>query len=58
VRTLLDKCNPLFVQDLWMEKSKVKWETVDIEAGHMPFVSQPEKLGAIIVDFIDKIRKL
>ncbi|KAI1092953.1 Alpha/Beta hydrolase protein [Rostrohypoxylon terebratum] len=53
VRTLADCCNPTFLQDSWIEKSKVKWDIVDFNTGHMPFVSQPQALAAQIVKFVD-----
>ncbi|RAK73203.1 alpha/beta hydrolase [Aspergillus fijiensis CBS 313.89] len=53
VRALDDCCNPVSLQDLWLEKSKVKWEVVDFKTGHMPFVSQPQALAEQIVKFID-----
>ncbi|KAK7754319.1 hypothetical protein SLS62_003612 [Diatrype stigma] len=49
VRTLEDACNPSSLQDMWLEKSGVKWDVVDFKTGHMPFVSQPQKLAATIV---------
>ncbi|KAI3329063.1 alpha/beta-hydrolase [Xylariaceae sp. AK1471] len=58
VRTLHDHCNPLFLQDLWLEKSKVEWEVVDFKTGHMPFVSQPKDFAAQIVGFVDGFVKL
>lgn len=51
VRTLEDCCNPSFVQDSWMEKTKVEWDVVDFKTGHMPFESQPEALAGQIVKF-------
>lgn len=49
VRTLLDCCNPSVLQDMWLEKSKVQWEVVDFETGHMPFESQPQQLAEQII---------
>ncbi|KAI0846128.1 alpha/beta-hydrolase [Daldinia vernicosa] len=54
VRTMKDCCNPSWLQDLWLEKSKVKWEVVDFQTGHMPFVSQPKALAEQIVKFINE----
>lgn len=51
VRCLDDCCNPPFVQDMLIEKSKVKWDVVDFKTGHMPFESQPEALAGQIVKF-------
>ncbi|KAL4882445.1 alpha/beta-hydrolase [Aspergillus karnatakaensis] len=53
VRTLDDCCNPSSLQDMLLEKSNVEWEVVDLKAGHMPFVSQPETLAEQITKFID-----
>ncbi|KAI1747722.1 Alpha/Beta hydrolase protein [Xylaria castorea] len=49
IRTLKDCCNPSWLQDSWLEKSKVQWDVVDFNTGHMPFVSSPEELAATIV---------
>ncbi|RYO98127.1 hypothetical protein DL764_007172 [Monosporascus ibericus] len=52
VRTLNDCCNPVSLQDKWLEKSKVEWNVADLESGHMPFISQPEALAKQVVKFI------
>ncbi|KAL1853104.1 hypothetical protein Daus18300_011932 [Diaporthe australafricana] len=52
VRTLDDACNPVFVQDMWLEKTKVHWDVADLKTGHMPFVSQPEAFAAEVLKFI------
>lgn len=49
VRTLKDCCNPSSLQDMWLEKSKVEWDVIDFETGHMPFVSQPEALAKQLI---------
>ncbi|KAI9148860.1 putative hydrolase R7 [Paramyrothecium foliicola] len=51
VRTEDDHCNPAFLQDIWLEKSKVEWDVVTFKTGHFPFVSQPEALAAQVVSF-------
>lgn len=53
VRTLDDCCNPSWVQDMWLEKSNVEWETVNFNTGHMPFISQPQALSEQVIKFID-----
>ncbi|KAI3342586.1 Alpha/Beta hydrolase protein [Ustulina deusta] len=58
IRTVNDQCNPSFLQDLWIEKSGVKWDVVNFQSGHMPFVSQPEALAAQVIKFVDKVMKL
>lgn len=57
VRTLDDACNPAFLQDIWLEKSEVRWEVIDMKTGHMPFVSQPKALAAHIVNFARSVVK-
>ncbi|KAH9908175.1 alpha/beta-hydrolase [Xylariomycetidae sp. FL2044] len=57
VRTLDDCCNPSWLQDSWLEKSKVQWDVVDFKTGHMPFVSQPKELAAQISKFVDGFMK-
>ncbi|KAI0409323.1 Alpha/Beta hydrolase protein [Xylaria palmicola] len=58
IRTANDHCNPPSIQDAWIEKSDVKWNIVNFETGHMPFISQPEALGAEIVKFVEDVVKL
>ncbi|KAI1204850.1 alpha/beta-hydrolase [Annulohypoxylon truncatum] len=53
VRTIVDCCNPVGIQDSWIGKSKVKWDVVDFKTGHMPFISQPQTLATQIVKFVD-----
>ncbi|KXX73310.1 Pyrethroid hydrolase [Madurella mycetomatis] len=53
VRTLDDCCSLPFLQDMCLEKTKVKWDVVDFKTGHMPFVSQPEALAAQIVKWVN-----
>ncbi|KAL2149061.1 hypothetical protein VTH82DRAFT_1747 [Thermothelomyces myriococcoides] len=49
MRTLDYQCNPISLQDLWLAKSATRWDVVDMDTGHMPFVSQPEALAVHIV---------
>ncbi|KAI1440933.1 alpha/beta-hydrolase [Annulohypoxylon stygium] len=58
VRTLLDACNPTWIQDSWLEKTKVNWDAVDFNTGHMPFISQPQALATQIVKFIDSFTRV
>lgn len=58
VRTVDDCCNPSFLQDTWLQKTKKEWTVVDFETGHMPFVSQPEALAAQIVKFTNDFTSL
>jgi hypothetical protein len=54
IRTLDDQCNPLFLQDAWLEKSGVKWDTADLKSSHCPFISCPEEVASLTQKFIEK----
>lgn len=54
IRTLDDQCNPLFLQDMWLKKSGVSWETADLKTSHCPFISRPEELVATTLSVVDK----
>lgn len=58
VRTALDKVNPAWAQDLWMQSSGVQWDVVRMETSHGPYVSQPEALAQHIVTFAEKFVEL
>jgi hypothetical protein len=58
VRTLDDRCNPLPLQDMWLEKSGVSWEIVDLKTGHLPFISKPDLLAAEVVKFTKRFMAL
>lgn len=52
IRTLDDQCNPVFLQDSWIEKTEVKWEIVNMKSGHCPFITQPDELAQAVVPLI------
>jgi len=54
IRTLDDQCNPLFIQDIWLEKSGVSWDIADLKTSHCPFISCPEEVVSNTLSFIDK----
>ncbi|ATZ47509.1 hypothetical protein BCIN_02g07820 [Botrytis cinerea B05.10] len=54
IRTAEDQCNPLFLQDIWIEKSKVSWDIADLKTSHCPFISCPEEIVAKTLTFIEK----
>ncbi|KAM0815687.1 putative Alpha/beta-hydrolase [Seiridium cardinale] len=58
VRTSDDCCNPPFLQDAWIQKTKVKWNVVNFKSGHMPFESRPDALSEQIVSFVDGFQAL
>lgn len=54
IRTIDDQCNPLFLQDTWLKKAGVTWETVDMKSSHCPFISRPEEVAKICVGFFER----
>lgn len=54
IRTADDQCNPLFLQDIWIEKSKVSWDIADLKTSHCPFISCPEEIVQKTLNFIEK----
>ncbi|KAF2873871.1 prolyl aminopeptidase-like protein [Massariosphaeria phaeospora] len=54
IRTLDDQCNPLFLQDMWIQKSGVEWTTADLKSSHCPFISKVEDVAAITIELIKK----
>ena len=43
LRRTQDQALPLFPQDMFTEKSGVKWRIEDIDASHSPWASRPEE---------------
>ncbi|ESZ93421.1 hypothetical protein SBOR_6192 [Sclerotinia borealis F-4128] len=54
IRTFDDQCNPLFLQDIWIEKSGVSWDIADLKTSHCPFISCPEEVVSKTLAFIEK----
>lgn len=52
IRTIDDQCNPLFLQDMWIEKSGVKWDLAEMKVSHCPFISCPEEVASVTIGFI------
>ncbi|KAF2119253.1 prolyl aminopeptidase-like protein [Lophiotrema nucula] len=53
IRTTHDQTNPAFLQDKWMEDSKVSWEIVKMETGHCPFITNTEETARIVKQVIE-----
>ncbi|KAF1971303.1 hypothetical protein BU23DRAFT_570077 [Bimuria novae-zelandiae CBS 107.79] len=58
IRTLNDAAVPLHVQQMMIEGTGVEWKVKDIESGHSPQFSQPEKLSAILVELAKEFEAL
>jgi hypothetical protein len=54
IRTLDDQCNPLFLQDMWLKKSEVSWEIIDLKTSHCPFISVPEEVVEKTINAIER----
>ncbi|KAH7394352.1 hypothetical protein BKA66DRAFT_606552 [Pyrenochaeta sp. MPI-SDFR-AT-0127] len=50
IRTLKDAAIPLPVQQMMIDGTGVEWIIKDIDSGHSPQISQPEKLTELLVD--------
>ena len=55
IRTLDDNCNPIQLQDKWLETSGVRWDTVELKSSHCPFVSFPEVVAQWYLDCNDRL---
>ena len=51
VRCLKDQALPTFVQDLFIQKSGLEWQVKGIDAGHSPYLSQPDELIEDLIGF-------
>ena len=54
IRTTEDMCNPLFLQNAWIENSGVEWDVVDLKSSHCPFISCPGEVANAAIRFIQK----
>jgi hypothetical protein len=50
IRTLNDAAIPLQAQQMMLDGTGVNWIVKDIESGHCPQISQPQKLTEILVE--------
>jgi len=48
IRCTADQALPLFLQNMFMENSGVKWNVREIESSHSPFISQPQKVVELL----------
>lgn len=50
IQTLNDAAIPLQVQQMMLDGTGVDWIVKDVESGHSPQISQPEKLKTVLID--------
>jgi hypothetical protein len=55
---LNDAAIPLPVQQMMIDGTGVEWIVDDIESGHSPQISQPEKLTAMLVELAENFAAL
>lgn len=51
LRCLKDQALPLSLQDMFTEKSGVKWNIRDVDASHSPWASKPEETVRIFEEW-------
>ena len=54
IRTVKDQCFPYDVQNMIIEGTGQEWILRDIDAGHCPNLSHPEKLVELVVELAEK----
>lgn len=52
LRCTLDQALPPFLQDMFVEKSGVKWTVKDVECGHSPWASKPAEVVQALEGFL------
>jgi hypothetical protein len=55
---LSDAAIPLHAQQIMVDGTGVEWIVKDIDSGHSPQGSQPEKLTSILVELAKAFQKL
>ena len=55
IRSMLDQALPVFVQDMFVQRSGVQWTVKDVDAGHSAWASQTEKVAALILEFVSAL---
>lgn len=58
IRTTIDACFPLQVQQMMIDGTDTEWIVKDIESAHSAQLAQPEKLLAILVELAEIFEKL
>lgn len=57
VKCTLDKALPVSVQDMFMERSGVRWVVRQVEASHSAFLSRPAEVAAILQELVGEFVK-
>ena len=57
IRALQDRALPVQAQTGMLAGCGVEWDVRDFDAGHSPFLSQPERLAATVVELAEEWMK-
>ena len=57
LRCKQDACIPAPVQDALIDASEVEWRVVELDTGHCPFFGMPDKLGELLVGYVEEFSK-
>ncbi|KAF2447371.1 hypothetical protein P171DRAFT_511642 [Karstenula rhodostoma CBS 690.94] len=58
IKTLNDGAIPPHVQQAWIEGTGVEWKVKEMQSGHSPQLSQPEKLSDILLELAKEFEAL
>ena len=58
IRTLKDRCFPYDIQNMIIKGTGQEWILRDIDAGHCPNLSQPEKLCELVIELAEKFESM
>ena len=53
-----DAALPPSVQDMFVQRSRLKWIVEEVKASHTAYVSQPEKVVGMLVQWADVFEKM
>lgn len=53
LRCALDQALPTFVQDMFVEKSGVKWAVRDMNCDHSPWANRPAEVVQVLQGFLE-----
>ncbi|KAG6999537.1 hypothetical protein G7Y79_00034g069600 [Physcia stellaris] len=53
VRCTVDQALPIFVQDMFVKRSGVKWTVKDMDTSHSPWASKPKELAETVAGLVE-----
>ena len=58
IRTTQDQCIPYDVQNMMIKATEQDWILRDLDSGHSPQLSQPEKLADVILELVKQFETM